>query len=107
MLANENPLIGRWVNIDLSEVEYPAITVCSEQTTKYAFAERLGNYLDPNVVLPNALKKLQKNIINKIIKANSYGYDNSYVGSCKKYTVHPTQQICEVKLFCFQYICAF
>ena len=110
ILADENPLIGRWVNMDLSEVDYPAITICSEQTTKYAFAEQLGNYLDPNKVLPNAINKFQKNIISQIMTQYSYGYGNDYHGSCiNKLTAHQTDQICKVRQICihFQIIFAF
>ena len=83
MLANENPLIGRWVNMDLSEVDYPAITICSEQTTKYAFSEQLGNYLDPDKGLPDLLAKLQKKILES--KLEEYGdYYNKYESRCKK-----------------------
>ena len=46
-IEDDNPLVERGLNIDLSDVDYPAITICSEQTTKYALAERLANYLDP------------------------------------------------------------
>ena len=38
--------------IDLSELKYPAMTVCSKNSVKYALAERLGNYLDPDQDLP-------------------------------------------------------
>ena len=72
MIKDENPLIAIRGDIDLSEVEYPAITICSEQTTKYAFAERLGNYIDPDLELPHPLKKLQKKFFDELLM-NQYG----------------------------------
>ena len=82
IIVDENPMIGRSLNIDLSEVEYPAITICSEQTTKYAFAERLGNYLDPDESLPDLLAKLQKKFLEKKLK--EYGdFNFNYNSQCK------------------------
>ena len=72
IIADENPLVGRMVNIDLSEVEYPAITICSEQTTKNAFAERLGNYFDPDEGLPDLLNKLKKKFLDTVLKKYEY-----------------------------------
>ena len=47
MLWNENPSIISQDNADLSDIRYPAVTFCSKGATKYAVAERLGNYMDP------------------------------------------------------------
>ena len=33
--------------MELSDLNYPAMTICPQGTTKNAIAERLGNYLDP------------------------------------------------------------
>ena len=45
--------------VHLSELKYPAITVCSKDSVKYALAERLGNYLDPEQELPEELISLR------------------------------------------------
>ena len=45
-----NPTLITQGKMDLSEVEYPAITICPPGSTKYAIAERLGNYLDPSFI---------------------------------------------------------
>ena len=45
--------------VHLSELKYPAITVCSKDSFKYALAERLGNYLDPEQDLPEKLISLR------------------------------------------------
>ena len=46
-LWNENPWLSSKADVDLSQLKYPAITFCSDGATKYAVAERLGNYIDP------------------------------------------------------------
>ena len=46
-LWNESPWLTTRAHVHLSEVQYPAITFCSDGSTKYAIAERLGNYIDP------------------------------------------------------------
>ena len=46
-LWNESPWLTTRAHVHLSEVKYPAITFCSDGATKYAVAERLGNYIDP------------------------------------------------------------
>ena len=95
MLANENPLIGRWVNMELSEVDYPAITICSEQTTKYAFAEQLGNYLDPNESHPYLLSKLQNKFFEKALERYA-GYLYTYERQCKTKNDNRVDKTCEV-----------
>ena len=50
-------------NFDLSNIKYPGITICPQVSTKYAIAERLGNFLDPNN-LPEQLKLLLEKIQN-------------------------------------------
>ena len=81
-IEDDNPLVERGLNIDLSDVDYPAITICSEQTTKYALAERLANYLDPQKSLPDLLIKLKK----KFLDAALDQYLN-YEFSCKRNTI--------------------
>ena len=99
IILDENQLVSRNSDIELSELEYPAITICSEQTTKYALAERLGNYLDPNEILPSTLNKLQKDIIKKVMTKYSQGFGSGYDGFCiNKLTSRPTHQICEVRI---------
>ena len=40
------------------ELKYPAVTICPKISTKYAIAERLGNYIDP-MNLPKELLALR------------------------------------------------
>ena len=41
------------------ELKYPAITICPKISTKYAIAERLGNFIDP-LKLPEELLSLRQ-----------------------------------------------
>lgn len=47
IFLNENPVITLDADVDLKEVEKPALTICSKGSTNLAFAERLGNFLRP------------------------------------------------------------
>ena len=51
----ENPTIVTKGHIELSKLNYPAVTVCSKSSIKYGLAERLGNYIDNKSQLPNQL----------------------------------------------------
>ena len=46
-LWDQNPSIISNIHVELSDLNYPAMTICPQGTTKNAIAERLGNYLDP------------------------------------------------------------
>ena len=50
-------------HIKLSDINYPAITMCSKGSTKYALAERLGNYFDPKYELPDELLFLRSEFL--------------------------------------------
>ena len=45
-LWEQHPSLVTKIDYELADVSYPAITVCSKGSTKYAIAERLGNYID-------------------------------------------------------------
>ena len=61
-----NPSIITRGEIDLSEIKYPAISILTSGTTKYAIAERLGNYIRPDN-LPTELRKYR----NLLLKCSS------------------------------------
>ena len=44
------------------ELKYPAVTICPKVSTKYAIAERLGNYIDP-MNLPKELLSLRQDFL--------------------------------------------
>ena len=43
-------------------LKYPAVTICPKISTKYAIAERLGNYIDP-LNLPEELLSLRHDFL--------------------------------------------
>ena len=46
---------------ETTNLKYPAVTICPKISTKYAIAERLGNYIDPGN-LPKGLLSLQQEL---------------------------------------------
>ena len=56
-LWSDNPTIITKTNVDLSDIVFPAITIVPPGSTKFAIAERLGNYIDPKN-LPESASKL-------------------------------------------------
>ena len=62
-LWKRNPPIITKLSVDLSEVPVPAITIVSPCSTKFAIAEHLGNYMDPEN-LPKGVCKIRKLFLN-------------------------------------------
>ena len=64
-------------NIETTDLKYPAVTICPKISTKYAIAERLGNYIDP-LNLPEELLSLRHDFLtcafglSKKIMVNNY-----------------------------------
>ena len=81
-----NPSIITQANMDLSEIPYPAISVATSGTTKYAIAERLGNFVDPNK-LPKEFKDMRTLLVECALfddgeqKTDRHHYDD-YVDQC-------------------------
>ena len=48
-------------DFETTDLKYPAVTICPKISTKYAIAERLGNYIDPGN-LPKGLLALQQEL---------------------------------------------
>ena len=48
LMTVKNPITYTSLDVNLSDLKYPAMTVCSETSTKFAIAERMGNYLNGN-----------------------------------------------------------
>ena len=63
VLWRENPFITTQWDVELSDLNNPAVTVCLGGSTKYAVAEKLGNYYNPNITLPKELLKLQETLL--------------------------------------------
>ena len=51
---------------ETTELKYPAVTICPKISTKYAIAERLGNYIDP-LKLPEELLSLRLNFLTCVL----------------------------------------
>ena len=58
----ENASIITKGHIDLSDVKYPAISICPQSITKYAITEELGNYLRPDLNLPEVFATVRKDL---------------------------------------------
>ena len=86
-LANElqswqvNPLITVNKNVELSDIPNPAITFCSQSSTKFAIAERLGNYFNPNNTLPEQLIKIGDMLIKYSLR--EYQGSDCSTSTCK------------------------
>ena len=76
---DENPAIIQKGNIELSELNYPAITICSKHSTKYAIVEQLGNYLNVDIELPeNVDNLLTKMLFCRIHSSKDVFYSRRY-----------------------------
>ena len=81
-----NPSIITQANMDLSQIQYPAISIATSGTPKYAIAERLGNFVDPNK-LPKNFKKmrvllLECTLFKEKIQKKDRDYYNAYQNEC-------------------------
>ena len=73
-IEDENPKTSIRLNKKINELDYPAITLCSETTTKYAIAERLGNFLDPTLEPTTKIRNLQKQFLSKFMNRNGENF---------------------------------
>ena len=53
MIWNTNKTVISKASTKLSDLDYPALSICSKTAAKYGIAERLGNYIDPKKTLKN------------------------------------------------------
>ena len=94
-----NPSIVSKGNVDLSEIDYPAITISPSGITKFAVAERLANYVKPEKI-PDELKQI-RNLLFKcavLTKENpSFDTDHRYYKSTKSRCTYQSNE-CEVRL---------
>ena len=65
----ETPSIMRYQQLKLSEIQSPAITFCSPSWTKFAVAERLGNYLNADHKLPDQFLEIRKLLLKQILRS--------------------------------------
>ena len=88
-LWNENPWLTTKVDVDLSQLQYPAITFCSDGSTKYAIAERLGNYMNHEVSMNGSqnMSYLKMNLLRKILNIHDFTVmagKQTYESRCRK-----------------------
>ena len=88
-LWNENPWLTTKADVDLSQLQYPAITFCSEGSTKYAIAERLGNYINHEVSMNGSqdMSYLKMSLLRKILQIHDFTVQEgkkAYESVCKK-----------------------
>ena len=81
-----NPSIITQANMDLSQIQYPAISIATSGTPKYAIAERLGNFVDPNK-LPKNFKKMRVLLLECTLfkeknQKKDRDYYNAYQNEC-------------------------
>ena len=91
LFYDENPIIMRKGNIPLTQLTYPAVTICPKSSTKYAVAERLGNYINPEFNLPEELKSLRIKLLltvieKKLNKTIFYDKNMNIIGNSINYT---------------------
>ena len=69
-LWNESPWLTTRAHVPLAQLQYPAITFCSDGATKYAIAERLGNYINPAVAMNGSqdMTFLKMTILQKFLQ---------------------------------------
>ena len=104
VIEDINPLTSIREDIKLKDVNYPAITICSDSTTKYALAERLGNYIDPKKELPDKLNpfltKFVDDTIDSLGSESERGvgitYSSNYIDDCKGEGVKRKYSACKV-----------
>ena len=75
--------------MDLSKIDFPAVTFCSRGATKYSIVERLGNLLDPNAdEIKKQILPLRNSLIQHIV-----GYPHDM--SCSKQCVSEFGNLCK------------
>ena len=76
LISDQNIFQG---NADLSQINYPAITICSQSSSKYAIAERLSNFMDPSKELPPAFRTIRNEFL--ICATGIYAYMKKWTTS--------------------------
>ena len=102
VIEDENHLTSIREDIKLKDVNYPAITICSDSSTKYALAERLGNYIDPNLDLPDkmnpSITKFINDAIDSLHSSSGVAYDKNYLDACEGTKRQHSSSACEVNI---------
>ena len=84
-IEDDNPKTIMKSNLKINDVKYPGITICSEYSTKYAIAQRLGNYYNSHLNLSDELTKIKDEILKKRVpkfQDDTYWEENDYETGC-------------------------
>ena len=73
-IKDENPKTSIRLPLKIKDLDYPAITICSDLTPKYAFAEHLSNSVETRDKLPAKLELLRRKVLKNIIKSRTQDY---------------------------------
>ena len=76
-LWSNNPSILLLKDVPLSDIPYPLLSIIPKGITKYAVAERLGNYVLPDQ-LPEKLKRLREIIFEYYVLSDYYAKSDLY-----------------------------
>ena len=102
---NRNSIQITKADVNLSDLNYPAVTFCSKSANKYGIAERLGNYLNANADLEHEffswIRAFSINCALLHIKLGETGTRNNnyidiYKENCLTSSVEHTSPSCEV-----------
>ena len=63
----DHPTIISNINVKWADIPNPAITFCPQGSTKFAIAERLGNYINANHGLPDKLLEIRKLLLKQVL----------------------------------------
>ena len=96
----DNPSIISNINMKLSEIPNPAITFCSQSSTKFAIAEQLGNYLNPSKNLSNEFLEI-RNMFTKYLAKEYLGSDCGPIGCEVSYLYVKSKLIMFTTIFLF------
>ena len=101
-LWNENKIVISPAATKLSDIKYPAVTFCSPSANKYGVAERLGNYLNPNIKVNHEFLTWIRKVAVNCISHNGTNKDmiSTSDSMYKQYCVQmsPNDTACKVKI---------
>lgn len=76
IIKDYNPKIAWVKDTNIRELKYPAVSICSEVTTKNDVAERIGNYYNEELEIVDAWKDLKKELIEKSSLLGGFAYSS-------------------------------
>ena len=69
IIKDHNPKIAWVKDTNIRELKYPAISICSEITTKIDVAERIGNYFNGDIEIVDEWKELRRKLLEKVFSS--------------------------------------